>query len=52
MRETVREDLNDHRGTRILEQGARIAVYLATLPPMGQLAAFSMMPEQFLGDFC
>ena len=33
-------DLNDHRGTRTVEEGARIAVYLATLSSDGPTGGF------------
>lgn len=33
-------DLNDHQGTRTVEQGARAAVRLATLPPDGPTGGF------------
>jgi len=36
----VATDLNDHRGYRSVEQGAAIAVHLATLGPMGPTAGF------------
>ncbi|MEI9935989.1 MAG: SDR family oxidoreductase [Pseudomonadota bacterium] len=36
----VATDLNDHRGYRTVEQGATIAVHLATLGPMGPTAGF------------
>ena len=36
----VATDLNDHQGYRTVEQGAAIAVYLATLGPMGPTAGF------------
>ena len=36
----VATDLNDHQGYRTVEQGAAIAVHLATLGPMGPTAGF------------
>jgi NAD(P)-dependent dehydrogenase (short-subunit alcohol dehydrogenase family) len=36
----VATDLNSHTGTRTVEQGARIAVRLATLPPDGPTGGF------------
>lgn len=36
----VATDLNDHRGHRTVEQGARVAVHLATIGPMGPTAGF------------
>jgi NAD(P)-dependent dehydrogenase (short-subunit alcohol dehydrogenase family) len=36
----VATDLNDHQGYRSVEQGAAIAVHLATLGPMGPTAGF------------
>lgn len=36
----VATDLNDHQGYRSVEQGATIAVHLATLGPMGPTAGF------------
>jgi NAD(P)-dependent dehydrogenase (short-subunit alcohol dehydrogenase family) len=36
----VATDLNEHRGYRTVEQGAKIAVHLATLGPMGPTAGF------------
>jgi NAD(P)-dependent dehydrogenase (short-subunit alcohol dehydrogenase family) len=36
----VATDLNNHRGTRTVEQGARIAVKLATLPTDGPTGGF------------
>jgi NAD(P)-dependent dehydrogenase (short-subunit alcohol dehydrogenase family) len=36
----VATDLNDHQGYRTVEQGATIAVHLATLGPMGPTAGF------------
>jgi len=36
----VATDLNDHQGYRSVEQGAAVAVHLATLGPMGPTAGF------------
>jgi NAD(P)-dependent dehydrogenase (short-subunit alcohol dehydrogenase family) len=36
----VATDLNGHQGYRTVEQGAAIAVHLATLGPMGPTAGF------------
>jgi len=36
----VATDLNDHQGYRTVEQGAKVAVHLATLGPMGPTAGF------------
>ncbi|HEX7666555.1 MAG TPA: SDR family oxidoreductase [Polyangiaceae bacterium] len=36
----VATDLNDNRGYRTVEQGARVAVHLATIGPMGPTAGF------------
>jgi len=36
----VATDLNNHTGTRTVEQGARIAVELATLPEGGPTGGF------------
>jgi NAD(P)-dependent dehydrogenase (short-subunit alcohol dehydrogenase family) len=36
----VATDLNNHTGTRTVEQGARIAIELATLPPDGPTGGF------------
>jgi NAD(P)-dependent dehydrogenase (short-subunit alcohol dehydrogenase family) len=33
-------DLNGHRGTRTVEEGARVAVHLATLPAEGPSGGF------------